>query len=358
MLKKKNDLIEYYDFADMFYSSFFLTGFLQNKKRFSYKFIVSKKTPSLLYDLALDNKWKEILFSICLFKAKLNDSCFYFCIDTRDSAGTQSGMGYHLPLLKAVKYYFKVNYNKEIIKTDQNLKIYSDKIISIPLFFPVKTTNISLFFPRITSCEISGWNINSIWRRIAALRHLLNLEDMLQLRRVKKDLDIFFVVRYYGDNHFTDDEFRYQIMKKLKACYGINAVVGFSSNKALPGKFNEFRVNEYSLKVYMRNLARAKIGIYTRGLHNCLSFKLGQLLALGKPIVGQTIFNNKDEFYNNQYFSNQFAFNNPNGIVQGAIELLKDRATMKKISESNAKIFDAKFTPQIIVSDMLKSLAV
>src|SRR5215510_11174171 len=133
--------IVYYDFADMDYASFFLTGFLQNEKNFHYKLVVSKIAPPLLYHPAMYfDSGRLALASICLFKLKLFDNEFYFCIDARDSceANPRRGRGYHLTLLKRVKYYFKVNYNDEAIRCDPNLSARSNKIIPVPLFFPVK----------------------------------------------------------------------------------------------------------------------------------------------------------------------------------------------------------------------------
>ena len=99
---KSNNQIIHYDLNDLSYSSFYLTGFFQNTEKFHYKFILSRKIPPLLHDQIMGGKWRDILFSICLFKAKIFNEEFHFCIDTRDSckADPNRGNGYHLPLLK------------------------------------------------------------------------------------------------------------------------------------------------------------------------------------------------------------------------------------------------------------------
>jgi len=331
----------------------------QNMGIHSYKFTVSKRPPSLLVDAGVENKWREILFSVCLFKAQINGQVSYFCIDCRDSFGTDSyGMGYHLPLLDKVKYYFKVNYNQDAINSDPILKQYRHKIISVPLFFPVKVLYSHLFLPRIIPCDSVGWRMTSVLRRVKMLRNLLSLNDIVSLRQAEKNIDLFFVVRYYGQGHDAENDFRYEIMQELTKHNELNSIFGFSGSKNIPAKYKRFLVNGYGLGSYLRNLAKARVGIYVRGLHGCLSFKFGQLLAMGKPIVGQTIINNKKQFYDNPHFYEQFAFDDPKLIVQKAIDLLSKPNKIRELEESNAEIFDTKYTPEIVVSDILRYLKI
>lgn len=359
-MKSKNQII-YYDFNDINYSSYYLTGFIQNAEIFHYKFVVLKKPPSLLFDPIMDCEWRNILFSICLFKAKIRNEEFYFCIDTRDSCEAKSdrGMGYHLPLLKKVRYYFKVNYNEDAINNDLNLGTFAYKIIPILPFFPIKVPRLFPFLPRIIPCSSIAWTMRDAVKRVKDLRNLLTIEQIRQLRNLKKDIDLFFVMGFYGQKiHSAEDEFRYQIMKEIQKYRTITSIVGFASGKKLPGKFAEFQLKWYPLKEYLSWISRSRIAIYVRGVHNCLSFKFGQLLSLGMPIVGQTIPNNKSMLYNNKYFHDQFAFDNPKEIIQNAINLLDRPDKLIKLGESNAKVFDIKFTPKAVIYDLLKHLIV
>ncbi len=357
---RSNDHIIYYDFNNLQYSSYFLTGFHQNTETFLYKFIVSKKVPPLLFDQIMGDKWKEILFSICLFKAKLPNEEFYFCIDTRDScdANPNKGNGYHLPLLKKVKYYFKVNYNIDAINNDLNLREFAHKIIPALLFFPIKCPTLLPYFPKIIPCSAVAWTMRDAVRRVRMLKGMLTLEQIRQMRSSEKNLDIFFVLNFYNQKvHSADNVLRYQIMKEIQKYPNINSLVGFASHKKIvPDKYADLQLKPYSLKEYLGCLAKSRIAIYVRGLHNCLSFKFGQLLLLGMPIVGQTIHNNKDNIMNNKYFNEQFAYDNPKAIVQEAIKLLDNPDKQMALGESNANVFDAKFTPKAVVSDILRHL--
>ena len=142
-------------------------------------------------------------------------------------------------------------------------------------------------------------------------------------------------------------------MKEIQKYPDINSIVGFASNKKLPGKFASLQLMPYTLKEYLGLLAKSRIAIYVRGLHDCLSFKFGHLLSLGLPIVGQTIHNNKDKIMDNRYFDNQFAFDDPKEIVQEVIKVLAKPEKLMTLGSSNAKVFDEKFTPKAVVSDIL-----
>ena len=168
---------------------------------------------------------------------------------------------------------------------------------------------------------------------------------------------MFFVVRFYDhETHSADNEFRYQIMKEIQQYPDIRSVVGFASHENIPNKYADFQVTPYSLREYLSRIAKARVAIYVRGLHNCLSFKFGQLLSLGMPIVGQTIHNNKDNIMNTDYFDEQFAYDDPKAIVRGAIGLLKNPEKQVALSVSNASVFDIKFAPKAVVADILTHL--
>ena len=106
----------------------------------------------------------------------------------------------------------------------------------------------------------------------------------------------------------------------------------------------------------MKNLARARVGIYVRGTHNCISFKLGELLALGLPIVGQPIANNRKIFYADSEWSKQFRFETVDEIITEVRRLLKSPSELTKLGEMNRRIFDNQFAPKAVVADILRKV--
>ncbi len=352
----KNNYIIYYDFNNINYSIYFLTGLIENAQHFNYKFKILRKYPDILNDSVKENRWQSILFSICLFKARFNNNEFYFCIDTRDSNDTkyESGNGYYIPLLKLVKFYFKVNYNKEIINNDPDLSNNVNKIIPICPFTPLRSGNLfkypSLFYP-------SKFNLSSFIsakNKISNINGIPTIDVIKRMRNAQKIYDVFFVMNYYDEKiHSSYNEYRYQIMREIKLRKGLNSIIGFASENEIVGKYSEFWLPKFKIKDYLMHLANSKVAIYVRGLHNCISFKFLQLLGLGMPIIGQPILNNTDEIMSNNYFNEQFAFNESKEIIDAMIDLLKKPAKLKSFSESNANLFDNKYTPQIAIRNII-----
>ena len=353
----QDNQITYYDFNDINYSGYFLTGFIQNERLFGYGLKVSKKIPALLFDPAMGGPYKKTLPQICLFGARIDRREFYFCIDCRDSCSSDpERLGWHLPLLEKVRFYFKVNYNEDVIRNDHRLAA-RDNIIPVPLFFPLKPPRTLPFFQRVLPNSAINWSLRDTWARFRKLSVLPGPEDMGRLRRTQKDLDVFFVTRFYGqEHHSAHNHYRLRIMKEIKKHPDIVSMVGMTSDEKLRDEFSGFEMKALPLRVYLKNLARARIAIYVRGLHDCISYKLGQYLALGLPIVGQPILNNRKMLYEKDRFPEQFAFDDPVEIARRIVRLLNDPEELKTLGDINAKTFDACFTPARVVSGMLKHL--
>ena len=155
-------------------------------------------------------------------------------------------------------------------------------------------------------------------------------------------------------------ELRYQIMEELCKHKNIKLMTGFNYKEdlpELPEKFAQFQSHSTTRRAYLKNLARSKIAIYTRGCHDCLSFKFGEFLALGLPIVGQPlVVHNRDQMYDNNHFCEQFAFEDPREIVGKVIQLLNEPEKLETLAQSNAETFDSKFVPQIVTAEILQRL--
>lgn len=344
--------ITYYDFADINYSSFFLSGFLKNQTKFDYEFAVSHSVPPLLREVLMDGEWRKILSFICLFKWQIAGGEHYFCIDLRDSSTPRTGMGYHIPLLEKVRYYFKVNHNLDDINNASGLRSLRNKIIPAYPFFPIRVPRLLPFLPIVTPSSAMDWPVRKAWRHIKGFRSLRPLEQLRRLRDVRKDLDIFFVIRISDqEHHHQAAKIRMGIVKELRRHSKINAKTGIVGNQNLRP---DFWIDRLPRRTYLHDLSRAKLAIYVRGLHDCISFKFGELLALGKPIVGQTIVNNTDIIYSNPHFDEQFAYEAPKEIVAKAAELLAQPEKLAMLSKSNAEVFDSKFVPEAAVSEIIE----
>jgi hypothetical protein len=346
--------ITHYDFSNLLYSSFYLSGFGENTAAFDYEFGVSKSVPAALGDPVPEVERSYML----LFEAALPSGRFAFCIDTRDQ-GHSTESAYDVPLLDRVAYYFKVNYNREAIDTDPQLRPFASKIVPVLPFFPVRPAGALRYAPRLTPCRNAGWTFMDALRRVKHLRDTMPLEDVRLLRDTQTDLDLFFLVVVTGKQaHRADDAYRHRLAREIQRQRGIIAKVGLVSRGQVPREFSDLLVGPYALKGYLAQLARAKVAVYLRGLHDCLSFKLGQLLALGRPIVGQRILNNRGHIMSHARFDEQFAFEEPEAIVARATELLAEPAKRAELAEANRRTFDAAFTPKAVVAEVLNHIGV
>jgi hypothetical protein len=352
---KPNFCITYYDFANLNYASFFLAGFFENSKKFNYDFIVSKSTPIILQESNSMYKWNDILFSICLFKVEKPNDSYYFCIDTRDSNSSDesSGKGFHLPLLDKVKYYFKINYNSDIIQIEPELKRASDKIIPVLPFFPIKFNKSFLYLPKIIPLKVSNLDYKQLKGRLKFIIWSLTLDEVMNFRNFKKDRDLCFVSVYYNEKiHEAANEFRYQIVREIRKHKEINSYTGFVGSN-LPGKYREFEIEGSRIRQYLGEIAKSKIVLYVRGMFNCISFKFAQNLALGMPMIGHKLINNTENLMQYNNFDLQFAYEDPKEIVERAIDLIKQPELLAELGRSNAEVFDKYFRPQSVVSEIL-----
>jgi hypothetical protein len=142
-------------------------------------------------------------------------------------------------------------------------------------------------------------------------------------------------------------------MEEIRRHRDLKSFTGFATYEALPRRYAAFQIPSYSFKEHTRLLARSRIGIYVRGLHDSISVKFGQYLALGLPISGQGVSNNRELLFSDKSFAEQFIFESPQEIVQNARMLLQDSQKLAKLGRINSAIFDTKFTPETVVRAIL-----
>ena len=357
-MKPEKTVLTYYDLCDLQYSSYFLIALAQNQMRIGYNLEIAKRAPALVMDLPFDEHWRGFLRRLLLFRVSTNDDDFYFCIDPRDPYDPDAyGAAYHLPLLKTVRYYFKVNYHQASLHRSSTIKPFLHKIQPVSPFLPLHPTNMFTHFPPILNNPCGLWPLKRKLLRIRDLQRLLNLSAMRQLRSIEHDIDIFFAVMIRGDPvHREYNEFRYELVRKLLECRRLNAIVGFVNSGHVQDKFRTFEIPRYKEPDYLRFQARARVSIYVRGLFDCFSFKFAQLLALGKPVVGQPIHNQQETLNPPPNVGVQFAYEAPDAIVAAALELLNSTEQRRHLSLANASYFDSHLDPRMALDSMLASV--
>jgi hypothetical protein len=357
--------ITYYDFSDLYYAGFFAEGFLRLQEKSEHDFCVSKSVPVEIADLELPtwiNSRKPPSTSV--FRYEDAGQNFLFCIDANDHNGHNPALphtypGYHIPLIERVKVYFKVNYKEDVIAANPLVSPYADRIVPIPLVYPVKVSKSRHFLPNLNPLSGHKWSLSAIKRRRRHLQQLLPLQEYRRLRQLPRDLDVFFLTTIYtSENHEEINAWRLAVLEAISAYSHLKTQIGFVSNDDnLPRPFARFQFKPLPFEEYMSHLARSKIGLYTRGTFGALSFKFGQYFALGKAVVGEPLLNNSQNMYAYDHFSEQFNYTEPAEIADRIAELVADPVQLRQLTESNIATFEQHFTPLAVAELILDRLA-
>lgn len=346
--------IIYYDIDRLDRISYYIAGFQLNQHQFNYTFRVKRKLPAFLKSEPFTGKWQYFLFAVGLFRYRSADTDFYFAIDRSDHSTNKMNEGYLLPLLEKVSFYFKVNYNPEFVATDPEVSRYREKIIPLSPSFPIRVPRIWPFLPFALPIGADRKGIRRPRERMNHLTQIPSLDMFRNWRKVEPDLDVFFILYYYGKSHHSPMvEYRNRIMMELAKHTHLKTVIGFVCNGEMPPEFEALRQQPFGMMEYLEQVARSKVAIYVRGPHDGISSKFCQLLSMGKPIVGQTIANNREILYRNRFFDQQFAYDDPKALVDRIVELLKQPDELAALAQSNAETFDRHLTPEAAISGLL-----
>lgn len=356
--------ITYYDFSDLNYASLFVEGFFALENEGEVQFKVTKEIPAELKGLELP-RWITYRkpASTSVFRYQDGQRNFLFCIDANDHNGLDPDLpdvypGYHLPLISKVDYYFKVNYYEEVVTGNLAVAPFAHKILPIPLVYPLRVSKWRSLRPPLTPWSGQRWPLGAARRRINKLRDLISLEDYRDMRQQERDLDLFFVTTIYmGRDHERINAWRLELLQAIKSHTRLNTHVGIVSKaEDLPGPFAAFQLAPMPFEKYMAQLARSKIGLYTRGTYGAVSFKFGQYFALGKPVVGEPLLNNRQQMYTYDLFAEQFNFTEPNEIAERIAELIANPRELQQLQDANTATFENHFTPKGVAKQIVAQI--
>lgn len=356
MLSGSQEII-YYDIERLDRISYYIAGFQLNQQKFNYTFRVKRSLPEFLKTSPFTGKWQQFLFAVGLFRYRTRNDDFYFVIDRSDHSTNKMNEGYLLPLLEKVPFYFKVNYNPEAIDADPEISRYREKIFPLSPSFPIRVPRIWPFLPFALPIGSDRKGVRRPRERMNHLNQSPSLDRFRNWRKVKPDLDVFFILLYYGQSHHAPlVNYRTKVMMELAKRTHLKTLIGFVSDNKMPPEYEALKQRKFGMIEYLEQVARSKVAIYVRGPHDGLSSKFCQLLSMGKPIVGQTLANNRDMLYKNHYFDRQFAFDDPEELVNRIDELIQQPDELEMLAKANAETFDRYLTPEAAVSGLLAVL--
>lgn len=336
--------IVHFGLSDLAYCGYFLHGMAGLADSYDLHLRTDLRVPDWLSAAAGGH---EHMPMISVFEVTEGSTKTRFCIDTHDKASV-----IHPGLLDAVDVYFKASYQPEALAGLDLSDDHASRVVSLRApYMPVAARGWNLR-PRLQAAPSMGWTRRSAARRARQLRQFPSMDKVRSLRGTPKERDLLFVMMIYRQPHHRPvNEFRYEVVRQLRANRDINAMVGLVGH--LDEKYAELAVDRVHPAEHLRRLAASRIGVYVVGTHDCLSFKFCEMMALGLPIVGQPVMQDVDYFNSLPGIAEQFQYNNPDDLVRAIEETLASPNVYEKTAESNRELFDSQLAPVHVAKRIL-----
>ncbi len=336
--------ITHYGVTDLAYCGFLLAGFHDEASAGRIVLDVSRRLPD---DLRAAAGGDENMQMIPLFEASDGAQRIRFCVDNHDKPAFV-----HRELIKLVDFYFKGNHNPEAVAGLDLDPSLHDKIR--PLGAPFAPVLVPWWEHRPLLRELPevGWDRRAMVRRVRQLRRLPTVDYLRSLRSAEKTHDVSFVVRLYRQQHHSPiNDFRTEVGRRLVASTDIDARVTFIS--ASSSIWRRMRPTAVRPREHLSRMSNSRLGIYVWGAHRCLSFKLFEQLAVGLPIVGQTIPQDRANLAGFKGFDDQFRYDEPADLVESVAEAVNDPDWLAARAESNAAVFDEFLAPDVVAGNLI-----
>jgi hypothetical protein len=169
---------------------------------------------------------------------------------------------------------------------------------------------------------------------------------------------ILFQTRVWGpdesdDNWIEVNEGRVSIIRALKRAFGSQFIGGLVPDKVAlkyyPDCLTSLRTDQRS---FIEMSRRSLIGIYTRGLHHSLSFKLPEDLAASKCIVSEPLRNQMPVPLEHE--KHYLEYHSPEECVAACQRLLKDPELASEMRHNNFAYYQAEVKPSVHILKCLR----
>lgn len=219
--------------------------------------------------------------------------------------------------LDACDIYYKVNYRQEFVSTllPQNQKKVKP---FIPHFTVAGEQNVAIYSRMLGSwaerinyyslLKPANFNVKKVLyqagpSRLKRYRTFVKFSDSEKYVSIKPIRDrIFFIASLYAENSDEKREVngrRIKLVKSLKKEYGSYFYGGIVNSEVAKSMCPDLIFQDYlPHSRYLEECKRSDICVYSNGPNNCLSWKLGEYLWLGKPIVSEKLYTSFDESFN------------------------------------------------------------
>jgi hypothetical protein len=253
--------------------------------------------------------------------------------------------------------YYKVNYRQGFVSTllPQNQKKVKP---FIPHFTVAGEQNVSIYSRMLGSwaerinyyslLKPANFNVKKVLyqagpSRLKRYRTFVKFSDSEKYVSIKPIRDrIFFIASLYVENSDEKREVngrRINLVKSLKQEYGSYFYGGIVNSEVAKRMCPDLIFQDYlPHSRYLEECKRSDICVYSNGPNNCLSWKLGEYIWLGKPVVLERLFISFDNSFNSSQHvieaSDQFQ-------ILSKIELLRnDHEAKKDFSNLNSEFYN------------------
>ncbi|WP_116106166.1 hypothetical protein [Lewinella sp. IMCC34191] len=251
------------------YYSYFLQGLQQLNIPFSFDTLINSST-----EQRLNREGFSKDFLILSIRKNGKEKILVIGADDKTTVS--------LELLALADLYAKTNVS---VETQQ-----SHSIVPIGPTFGVKYLDVELLKMAIRDAfnkDYSKWKL--------AMKRV-KYDMYLQLKDSPGDLRRIFYLNYPWKKHNDLTEFRKSIIEYLKELDHNNIIKfegGFSKRRfGYHEGLREVSASKiYNHKNYLESLAQTKIALNTSAVHNCLGWKMGEFLCLGRCMLSFSIEN-------------------------------------------------------------------
>jgi hypothetical protein len=285
--------------------------------------------------------------SMLMIRIDADKSPAFAAIDVGDSSDPARRYAYQVDVLQAVDIYFKSNVNRRSLTYAAGLSGDGPKIRDLPFSFAVRPKPGLGLLANAFLRKANAAGVREFVDTIRTMRAMVPLSYFDRVRNRQKERDYTFLVSYYSHpDHKEDNDYRLELIRTLREDSSLNGVAAFASTAPIPSPYDKFTSPFVSMRMLLRMYATSRAAIYVRGLHDCLSFKLGQYLALGMPIAGQQIFLDNRFARAIPAFETQFQCATPNDIVRSLKQLLRESPVhADAIGQANLSYFRETVSP-------------
>lgn len=257
--------------------------------------------------------------------------------------------------LRACDVYYKVNYRPGFIST---LTVDREKIKPFIPHFTVSGERDVAILSRLAGSWMERVNYydllktqNLNWRkllyqagpaRLKRYRTFVKFSDSKKYDVIKVIPDrVFFIASLYKDSTEELREVnarRINLVRLLKHEYGNHFYGGIVNSELSRHRCPDLIFQDYLPQTrYLEECKRSDICVYSNGPNNCLSWKLGEYIWLGKAVVSEELFTEFDQSFDSNL--HLVESNGVDGIMNSIEDLRSDIPRIEVMTNANRKFF-------------------